>query len=113
MSKLATESCTVCDANADEIPESEKQQLLLELPEWIVLQVDGVQKLQKTYRFKDFLMALDFANAIGDLAEGADHHPSILVEWGQTTVTWWTHTVNGLHRNDFVMAAKTDYLHGK
>ncbi len=45
------------------------------------------------------------------LAEEEGHHPIILIEWGQVTVTWWTHKIKGLHRNDFIMAAKTDELY--
>ncbi len=74
---------------------------------------EGVEQLEKAFTFRNFSQALDFANAVGELADGANHHPAILVEWGQATVQWWTHTLGGLHRNDFIMAAKTDYLHGK
>src|SRR5262249_11555034 len=57
--------------------------------------------------------ALAFTNAIGELAEAEGHHPALLTEWGRTTVTWWTHKIKGLHRNDFVMAAKTDELYAR
>jgi 4a-hydroxytetrahydrobiopterin dehydratase len=46
-----------------------------------------------------------------ELAEEEAHHPTLLTEWGRTTVTWWTHKIKGLHRNDFVMAAKADELY--
>src|SRR5947207_2791837 len=78
------------------------------LPEWIVLTIDGVAQLQRSFLFRDFAGALAFANAIGVLADTADHHPSLVVEWGKVTVRWWTHTVQGLHANDFVMALRTD-----
>ena len=52
--------------------------------------------------------ALAFTNKVGELAEAEDHHPAILTEWGLVTVTWWTHKVKGLHRNDLIMASKTD-----
>ena len=44
------------------------------------------------------------------MAEEEGHHPALLTEWGRMTVTWWTHKISGLHRNDFIMAAKTDEL---
>jgi len=44
------------------------------------------------------------------LADAEDHHPTLLVEWGRVTVSWWTHSLGGLHRNDFVMAARTDRI---
>jgi len=54
--------------------------------------------------------ALAFTNRVGALAEAEGHHPALLTEWGRVTVTWWTHKIRGLHRNDFIMAAKTDAL---
>jgi 4a-hydroxytetrahydrobiopterin dehydratase len=56
------------------------------------------------------VQALDFTNKVGGLAEEEDHHPAILTEYGKVTVVWWTHAIKGLHRNDFIMAAKTDQL---
>jgi 4a-hydroxytetrahydrobiopterin dehydratase len=72
---------------------------------------DGVKKLTRVFRFGDFAQALAFTNALGRLAEDEGHHPALLTEWGRTTVMWWTHTIKGLHRNDFVMAAKADELY--
>jgi 4a-hydroxytetrahydrobiopterin dehydratase len=63
--------------------------------------------------YKNFVEALHFTNKVGELAETEGHHPSLLTEWGKVTVTWWTHKINGLHRNDFIMAAKTDELYAQ
>ena len=71
---------------------------------------EGIPRLERVLTFPDFAAALEFTNAVGRLAEEQDHHPAILTEWGRVTVTWWTHKIRGLHRNDFVMAAKTDAL---
>ena len=57
------------------------------------------------------MQALEFTKKVGALAEEEGHHPAPLTEWGSTTVTWWTHKITGLHRNDFIMAAKTDELY--
>ena len=65
----------------------------------------------KAQKFKNFVQALAFTHRVGELAEEQDHHPALLTEWGKVTVTWWTHAVKGLHRNDFIMAAKTDELY--
>ncbi len=113
MAQLVSESCTACKEGDDRIPTEEQHHLLLQLPGWTAIHREGIPQLEKIFPFKDFNQALDFANAVGELAEGANHHPAILVEWGRTTITWWTHSIHGLHRNDFIMAAKTDYLHGK
>lgn len=47
---------------------------------------------------------------VGALAEAQGHHPALITEWGRVTVCWWTHKIGGLHRNDFIMAARTDTL---
>ncbi len=67
-----------------------------------------MNKLRRTFRFKNFAEALAFVNRVGARAEEQDHHPAIKFTWGRATVTWWTHAINGLHRNDFIMAAITD-----
>ncbi len=82
--------------------------LLLEIPDWEIRKRNGTMRLQRNYRFKNFADALDFSIRIGNLAEQADHHPTMITEWGQVTLTWWTHGIRGLHRNDFIMAARCD-----
>ena len=72
-----------------------------------------IKQLQRQYKFKNFVTAMAFANELAEISEAEGHHPGILVEWGKATVTWWSHSIKGLHRNDFVMAAKTDSLLGK
>ena len=79
-----------------------------EIPEWTMVVRDGIARLQRAFSFPSFVEALAFTNAVGALAEEAGHHPAITTEWGRVTVEWWTHAIAGLHRNDFVMAAKTD-----
>jgi 4a-hydroxytetrahydrobiopterin dehydratase len=81
------------------------------LPGWKILEREGVSRLEKSFRFDDFHGALGFANLVGEIAEEADHHPVIQISWGRTAVSWWTHTINGLHENDFIMAARTDLLY--
>ncbi len=80
------------------------------IPYWEIVDVSGVKKLHREFKFKNFQQALAFTNRLGEIAEKEDHHPSILTEWGRVCVTWWTHTVQGLHINDFIMAAMTDRL---
>jgi 4a-hydroxytetrahydrobiopterin dehydratase len=73
-----------------------------------VTERDGVKRLERSFRFADFESALKFTVGVGGKAEEAGHHPALLTEWGRVTVSWWTHAIGGLHRNDFVMAARTD-----
>ncbi len=100
-------------ANSTALSESEIKKLFSELAGWELIRVDGEDRLQKKFQFKDFGQALAFTNQVGAQAEKEDHHPSILTEWGKVTVTWWTHKVHGLHQNDFVMALRTDELSGR
>jgi 4a-hydroxytetrahydrobiopterin dehydratase len=75
---------------------------------WTIASKGGVKRLEKAFEFKDFKRALAFAVRVGKMADAQDHHPEILIEWGRAQVSWWTHKVRGLHRNDFICAAKTD-----
>ncbi len=104
--------CEACQADAPRVDEAELPGLLAALPDWSIKVRDGVMQLEKVFRFADFAGALAFTNAVGALAEAEDHHPALLTEWGQVTVTWWSHKIRGLHRNDFILAARTDRLPG-
>ncbi len=110
MSDLSTEALDTSQANAKKLLSEQIDSLLAQLPDWVVKQVDSVERLEKVYSFKDFSAALAFTNQVGALAEQEDHHPALLTEWGQVTVTWWSHGLGGVHRNDLMMAARTDQL---
>ena len=86
------------------------QELKSQLPDWALVERQGIPQLERVFSAKDFAEALAFTNRVGALAEAEGHHPAILTEWGRVTVTLWTHKIRGLHRNDFVMAAKIDAL---
>ena len=108
MSELTQEKCEACRGDAPKATEEEIQEMHPEVPDWEIQEQDGVKKLERVFSFEDFREALTFTNAVGELAEEEAHHPALLTEWGKVTVTWWTHKIGGLHRNDFIMAAKTD-----
>jgi 4a-hydroxytetrahydrobiopterin dehydratase len=103
-------SCEACRRGAPTVTEAERGELLPQVPEWSMVTRDGVDRLERVFTFPDFVSALRFTNRVGDIAEAEGHHPAILTEWGKVTVTWWTHKIGGLHRNDFIMAARTDEL---
>ena len=111
MEKLISMKCEPCRKNVPRITEKEIKRLLPQIPEWKLVRRDNIGQLERIYRFKDFAEALLFTNKVGKLAESESHHPSLLIEWGCVTVRWWTHRIKGLHRNDFIMAAKTDELY--
>ena len=110
MSGLAGERCAACRKDSPRATPEERASFMREIPDWTIVTKDGEDRLERVYKTRDFAAALAFANAIGAAAEAEDHHPALLVEWGKVTVAWWTHAIGGLHRNDFVMAAKTDRL---
>ena len=84
---------------------------LAKLPGWQLVKREGIDRLERAFRFRNFAQALAFTARVGEAAEASDHHPAILTEWGKVTVTWWTHRIKGLHRNDFAMARRTDDLY--
>jgi 4a-hydroxytetrahydrobiopterin dehydratase len=110
MSTLAVERCVACRRDSPRVTEAEIAELRREVSDWQLLQRDGIARLERVFHFLSFADALAFTNRVGVLAEAEGHHPALLTEWGRVTVTWWTHKIRGLHRNDFIMAAKTDAL---
>ncbi|MBI4337954.1 MAG: 4a-hydroxytetrahydrobiopterin dehydratase [Chloroflexi bacterium] len=113
MTTLVQDKCVACRADSPRVTEQEMAELQPQVPEWKLIEEAGVKKLERTFRFKDFTQALAMTDGVGELAEGEGHHPRLVTEWGKVTVTWWTHKIRGLHRNDFIMAAKTDQLYKK
>ena len=110
MNRLSEMTCVACRRDAPTVTPEEIEELSPQVPDWELVEVDGVPRLRREFSFSNFADALAFTNAVGDIAERQGHHPELVIEWGRTTVSWWTHKIRGLHRNDFVMAAKTDEL---
>jgi 4a-hydroxytetrahydrobiopterin dehydratase len=110
MVDLNQEHCVACRKDSPRVTDAEIAELKPHIPDWNIVEHGKVACLERAYRLKNFVQALDFTNKVGGLAEEQGHHPAILTEYGKVTVVWWTHAINGLHRNDFIMAAKTDQL---
>lgn len=108
---LAGFKCVPCRGGEPPLDLQEIASLLPEIPEWEVNESTGIPRLVRKYKFKNFAQALEFTLQVGEIAEAEDHHPALLTEWGSVVVSWWTHKIKGLHRNDFIMAAKTDRLY--
>ncbi len=104
--------CTACRGVDPPLGDAEIEELRARVPEWRLVERDGIKRLERAFAFDDSGRALAFTNEVGERAEEEGHHPALLTEWGRVTVTWWTHKIGGLHRNDFIMAAKTDELFG-
>lgn len=108
MNILSRQECEACRADAPRISDAELKELMPKIPDWSVIVVDDIMRLSRDFKFKNFAEALAFSNRVGELAEAAAHHPAILTEWGKVNVTWWTHKIRGLHKNDLILAARTD-----
>lgn len=107
---LSNQKCVACKRDSRRLTMSEIQDLLQQVPKWNMNDNSGTMRLENGYKFSDFAKALNFATQLGLVAEEEGHHPRMIVEWGRVSVAWWTHTIDGLHKNDFIMASKTDQL---
>ena len=107
---LLKDQCVPCQGGVEPLKGKAIEELLESLSQgW---QVINEHHLEKEYKFKNFQQALNFVNLVGQLAESEGHHPDIYLSWGRVKLTVWTHKINGLHKNDFILAAKADELHG-
>ncbi len=113
MTELTSQTCVACQFDAPKVEGGEREELSQQIPDWNVIVVDDVERLQRVFKFDNFVKALEFTNLVGDLAEKEDHHPMLVTEWGKVEVQWWTHKIKGLHRNDFITASKTDEIFAK
>ena len=111
MSELVFLKCVACRGGEPVLSGEEIETLKPEVSEWQIIEEEGVKKLWRSFKLKNFEQALNFTNQVGEIAEAEDHHPLIQTEWGGVKVVWWTHKIRGLHKNDFIMAAKTDAVY--
>ena len=107
MTELAQKRCTPCRGGIPPLSGQELAAFQERLPSWKV--VDG-RLLAKSFVFPDFKTALEFVDRIGALAESEGHHPDLCLSWGKVDVTTYTHKIDGLSENDFILAAKIDEL---
>ena len=105
MSQLAERKCIPCTGGVPKLDADGIAKFAPEVPEWDV--VDR-KKLRRTFDFDDFAQALEFVNAVGEIAEEEGHHPNIAFTYGEATIEIWTHKVDGLTESDFILAAKID-----
>src|SRR6266498_2677615 len=108
MSELSQLKCVSLHGNEPTLAEGEIYMLHPQIPDWQIKEVEGMKRLERSFKFKNFAQALEFTNKVGAIAEQEDHHPLLMTEWGKVTVQFWTHKIGGLHKNDFIMAARTD-----
>lgn len=111
--RLTAERCTACRPDSPPVTADDIAELRPLVPDWELNEIDGVPRLERSFRFRSYRAALDFTREVGALAEAEDHHPVIVTEVRRVRVSWWTTAIRSLHRNDFIMAAKTDALFGR
>jgi 4a-hydroxytetrahydrobiopterin dehydratase len=105
---LAEKTCTPCRGGVPPLTAQQAEELRAQAPEWALM--DDANRIERTFRFRDFREALTFVQKVGELAESEGHHPDVSFGWGYATVSLRTKKIKGLHENDFIMAAKIDRL---
>lgn len=114
---LTKKKCVPCEAGTPPMPRKKEEELFAEVPGWKLLRRPathadpiGVHKLQRKFKFQDFVEAMAFVNKVAKLAESEGHHPDITIVYSKVTLELFTHAVGGLSENDFIMAAKINQL---
>lgn len=111
MEGLKNLKCVPCRGGEPTLEEKQIIELQPQVPDWEIIEHMNIKRLERVFKFQDFKEALHFTDKVGEIAEEQGHHPVIITQWGKVKVSWWTHKIKGLHRNDFIMAAKTDELY--
>jgi len=104
---LASKKCVPCEGGVEPISRERAQEYLKQLnSDWQI--IDNGRKIRREFKFKNFKETLNFVNKVGEIAENEGHHPDIEFGWGYVNITLFTHAINGLFENDFILAAKID-----
>ncbi len=103
--KLTQKKCVPCEGGVPFMSRDEAKKLLPQVKGWALLDEKPL-KLQRQFKFKDFKEAMSFVNKVAALAEAEGHHPIFLINWNKVILTLWTHAIDGLSENDFILAAK-------
>lgn len=106
MESLKERSCTPCRGGVAPLDEDAARRYLADLPDWRL--ASDTKRITREFRFRNFAQALAFVNEVGAIAEAEGHHPDISVGWGYAGFSLQTHKIDGLHENDFILAAKID-----
>jgi 4a-hydroxytetrahydrobiopterin dehydratase len=106
---FAKKKCIPCeDKNLKPLTKKQVVPLIVEIPGWTM--DTKVKKISRTWLFKDFITAMNFIKKIATIAEREGHHPDIFVSYNKVIIDLWTHSINGLSENDFIVAAKINQI---
>ena len=106
--ELDQKTCVPCRGGVPPLTEREAGLMLAEVPEWGLF--DGATRVCRRFTCEDFASAMGFVAKVGELAEIEGHHPDVTFGWGYAEIMFYTHKINGLHENDFILAAKIDRI---
>lgn len=107
--ELASKTCVPCRGDTPPMEKDKVKLMLTVVPGWT--KSDGeIDKIEKLFKFKNFKESMKFVNRVADIAEEQDHHPDIYIHWNEVALTLYTHAINGLFSNDFILAAKIDEI---
>jgi len=104
--ELSEEICVPCHSGTPPMQREEAEKLIKQIPGWSIED----NKIVRNFEFEDFREAVDFVNRVADIAEAEGHHPDIYISYNKVRLEIWTHKIDGLSKNDFILAAKTDKL---
>ena len=107
---LVQKECTPCHKGAPKLSNAQITLYLEDVASWKVVSEDEELKLFKKFELNNFEETMTFVNRVAAISQQNGHHPVMLVEFRMVSIWWWTHKIEGLHQNDFIMAAKTDDL---
>ena len=110
MAELLNQSCEACKIGTPTLSNEEINNLMSEITDWNLI-TEPINQLKKVFNFNDYQSGVTFLNSVANMADAEDHHPEITLEWGKVTILWWSHKIQGLHKNDFICASKTDSLY--
>ena len=108
MNPLVNEKCKIANRRSTTITGLELSNYMEMVFGWELGNRGDLVMLSKIFEYSDYMSGLNFIRDIANISEENNHHPRITFEYAMVVVNWWTHSINGLHRNDFIMAAKTD-----
>ena len=107
---LSDKTCVPCRGGVPPLSAEEAQRYLRETPGWVL--DEDASRIRRKWKFRDFASAMEFARKVGELADAQGHHPDLSLGWGYCEVVFRTHSIRGLHENDFIMAARVNALGG-
>lgn len=107
---LREHNVLLCKKGTPPLDENEIAPLVAQIPQWKVQEENGIRQLVRTFQFNSPAEVAQFSAHVQAMADTVNHHPLQASDGNMLTLRWWTHSIKGLHLNDFIMAARSDEL---